>query len=345
MTRSFTNRSFCRARILSRSRAFTLVELLVVIAIIGILVALLLPAIQAAREAARRTQCQNNIKQWTTACLLHMDTHEVFPTGGWNGIFNNQIPRQMSGSSPRSLKDQSWGWMYQVMPFIEGTNIWSHANDLVINRDGPTEGICPSRRSRTLHMFWVPTGDMLSDYSGSGGDTDPAGSWNVGLTPVILTDPRSIPVRHTGLIITQDRGLRNSGRLKNPLIGMKQITDGSSHTMLLAEKYVPSNAYQGGSYGDNFPWTRGSEWEGIRYAYRYSANNPDLVRNDTPVNNQLSQIGELPCNCWIFGSAHPGGFNAGFGDGSTRVINYDIEEVAYQRLANRHDGQVMDGDQ
>jgi prepilin-type processing-associated H-X9-DG protein len=182
---------------------------------------------------------------------------------------------------------------------------------------------------------------MLSDYSGNGGDTDPAGTWNTGLTPLILTDVRGTrPRRHTGVIITQDEDLREQGVLRNPLVSTKHITDGTSHTMLLGEKYVPSNAYQGGAYGDNFTWTRGSEWEGVRYAWRYSANNEqDIVRNDTPVNNQLSALGELPCNCYIFGSAHPGGLNAGFADGSTQVIRYDIDATVFKRVANRHDGE------
>jgi prepilin-type processing-associated H-X9-DG protein len=316
--------------------------LLVVIAIIGILVALLLPAIQAAREAARRSQCQNNIKQWNTACLLHLDSHKAFPTGGWFGTFHAGNVRQLSGGKPEILEDQSWGWMYQALPFIEGQNLWSHPSDLVIYRDGPNEAVCPSRRQRTIHTIWLPTGEMLSDYSGNGGDTSPDGGWNEGLTPLVLTDARATrPQRHTGVIITQDRNLRKAGTLRNPLISMKHISDGSSHTMLLAEKYVPSNAYLGGSYGDNFTWTRGSTWEGVRYAWRYSGNNEqDIVRNDTPVNNQLSAMGELPCNCWIFGSAHSGGLNVGFADGSTQVIRYDIDATVFKRIANRHDGET-----
>ena len=174
------------------THGFTLVELLVVIAIIGILVALLLPAIQAAREAARRSQCQNNVKQWTMACLLHLDSLKSFPTAGWYGIFVQDAPRSLTppppapNGRPSTLEDQSWGWMYQVMPYIEGQNIWDNRIDLIIYRDGPAEGICPSRRPRTIHTFWLPTGEMLSDYSGNGGDTDPAGTWNAGLTPLVL---------------------------------------------------------------------------------------------------------------------------------------------------------------
>jgi prepilin-type processing-associated H-X9-DG protein len=256
----------------------------------------------------------------------------------------------MSGGTPEILEDQSWGWMYQVMPFIEGQNIWSlpRSQELVIYREGPAEGVCPSRRPRTIHTFWLPTGEMLSDYSGNGGDTSEAGGWDQGLTPLQLgadSARGTRPQRHTGVIITQDRNLRNSGALRNPLVSTKHITDGTSHTMLLGEKYVPSNAYLGGAWGDNFTWTRGSTWDGIRYAWRYNGNNEqDIVRNDTPITAQLSAVGELQCNCWIFGSPHPGGINAGYADGSTQVIRYDIDATVFKRIANRHDGQsIQDG--
>jgi prepilin-type processing-associated H-X9-DG protein len=320
-----------------------LVELLVVIAIIGILVALLLPAIQAAREAARRAQCLNNQKQWATACLLHMDSYKVFPTGGWDIVFYS--PRKKTGppppaqpdpnGRPLTLQDQNWGWMYQVMPFIEGGNLWAEPNDFKVLRDAPPSAICPSRRGPVLHGFWQPTGEMLSDYSANGGDA-PAG----GTSPLIGAAPRSsphdpLPVRYTGVIISQDKMLRDMGQLKDPLISMKHITDGTSKTMLLGDKYVPANAYGGGAYGDNFAWIQGNAWEGVRFS--------DLAPlNDTPVDNPLSPKGELPCDCDRFGSAHPGGFNAAFCDGSTRVINYDVDLKVFQMMTDRMDGLTYD---
>ena len=95
-----------------KSSGFTLVELLVVIAIIGILVALLLPAVQAAREAARRTQCKNHLKQLGIASQLHVDTHKFFPSGGW-GDWWVGCPDMGCG------KNQPGTWTYQLLSYIE----------------------------------------------------------------------------------------------------------------------------------------------------------------------------------------------------------------------------------
>jgi prepilin-type N-terminal cleavage/methylation domain-containing protein/prepilin-type processing-associated H-X9-DG protein len=349
-----------------RLAAFTLVELLVVIAIIGILVALLLPAVQAAREAARRSQCMNHVKEWATACQLHHDSLKVYPTAGWFGIFPNdpdswrqksplqpdppapQLPPDPNGK-PLTLKNQSWGWMYQVLPYIEESSLWSERNDIVIMREGPAMASCPSRRGPTRRYTWQPaTGELLSDYSGNAGDTGPSGGFSLGLTPIRPSSPSDRPQHHTGVIITQDRDLRRMRILRNPLVAAKHITDGTSHTMLLGEKYVPRNLYEGGAWGDNFGWIRGSDWEGIRYAdpagnLPPNPNDPVISpRNDDPITPVDDTRNGWVCGlCWIFGSPHPGGFNAAFCDGSNRVINYDIDARIMMTLCNRKDGEVF----
>src|SRR3954453_2916900 len=95
-----------------RVLGFTLVELLVVIAIIGILVALLLPAIQAAREAARRTQCKNHLKQIAVACLNYESSQKAFPAGGWGFRWMGDPDRGMGRGQPG-------GWIFQVCSYLE----------------------------------------------------------------------------------------------------------------------------------------------------------------------------------------------------------------------------------
>jgi prepilin-type N-terminal cleavage/methylation domain-containing protein len=95
-------------------RGFTLVELLVVIAIIGILVALLLPAIQAARESARRTQCKNNVKQMSLGFLLHEESHRFYPSSGWGYRWMADPDRGVGRSQPG-------GWAFTILPYMEQT--------------------------------------------------------------------------------------------------------------------------------------------------------------------------------------------------------------------------------
>src|SRR5688500_14868950 len=104
-----------------RRYGFTLVELLVVIAIIGVLVALLLPAVQASREAARRTQCKNNLKQIGLAFHQHHDVHQFFPTGGWDWA----TPPTYVNGTPAIGREQQAGWGFQILPYVEQTVVWN----------------------------------------------------------------------------------------------------------------------------------------------------------------------------------------------------------------------------
>ncbi|HJN10847.1 MAG TPA: DUF1559 domain-containing protein [Pirellulaceae bacterium] len=142
---------------MSRRRSgFTLVELLVVIAIIGILVALLLPAVQAAREAARRMQCANNVKQIGLAFQLYHDSFKQFPWAGRN------FPNSCCNSSIRDY----WTWAYYILPYMEQQNLMDQTSNAVVYATPVPTLYCPTRRAPNLY-----NNTSRLDYAGNSGSS------------------------------------------------------------------------------------------------------------------------------------------------------------------------------
>lgn len=323
-----------------RSSAFTLVELLVVIAIIGVLVALLLPAVQAAREAARRTQCTNNIRQLALGFLNHHDQMQHFPTGGWGYPWVGD-PDQGYG------KNQPGGWVFNVLPFIEegalhglGTGLPdSQKRDASAQRiDSPVSSVnCPSRRPSiafkrgccSAHNTNYRQREARSCYAANLGDS-PA---------LVLFDP----VPPTTIAQGEDPGFvwaDTSGitgiSFQRSETRIAEIEDGTSKTYMIGEKYVNSENYlDGGDPGDDWCMYTGQQDDIYRSTYidtNVSPPNPWTPMQDRP---GVVDTGR-------FGSAHASGCNFAFVDGSGRFMPYSIDGEVHRALGNRADGQVVD---
>ncbi len=285
--------------------AFTLVELLVVIAIIGILVALLLPAVQSAREAARRTQCTNNLKQQALACHMHIDTAQSFPHGGWGF--------QCVGLADKGIGvKQPGGWLYSLLPFIEGRNLFEQTPTQVTESVLPFMN-CPSRRPARAYRpgppawqpFWTPglTKCARNDYAMNGGTVafDHGGS----------SDPNTPPP------VFESDGLAHRAKCVFP----RDVTDGLSNTYLMGEKYVNPDHYEDGlDLGDNENAWIGSDRDTIRHHYKPTRDRKGLD------------------NSYAFGAAHDGVFIMALCDGSVRQNAYNVDLTIYQQTLVRNDG-------
>lgn len=343
----FYNRTSAIASRRERSRhaAFTLVELLVVIAIIGVLVALLLPAVQAAREAARRMQCSNHLKQFGLAAHNHVTAYNHLPAGGWGWGYVGDPDRPKNWQQPG-------GWLYNVLPYIEQgalhdmpKGITDSTARLLASTNMAKVPLatfhCPSRRAAKLYpdvtsASWDPINanqlDMVSrsDYAGAGGDSEvnPSSAGTFG-----VQGPSSYAVGDANSgVFEKLKGLATGIYFPGSALELNEITDGTTNTLIYAEKYLNPNLYTTGTdSGDN--------------EFAMMGDNEDIVRWTHATNAAMQPMMDRAgySSSKAFGAAHPGGFNGALCDGSVRSFNYSIDREVLRRLGNRMDGLVVDG--
>ena len=306
-------------------------ELLVVIAIIGVLVALLLPAVQAARESARRVQCANHLKQLSLACLMHEDTHKHLPTGGWNWYWSGDPDRGFD-------KRQPGGWSYTILPFIEQKAMFDLGLGQTLANKKPE---FKRRGSSPINLFYCPTrrppraltnayntcnSDTVdkaarSDYAANSG-TDQNAWWG-GVTS--SGDPSFADV--PGFNYPDFNQIGTGVIFSLSMVRLAEVTDGTSHTYVLGEKYLNADNYTNSVEGtDNNPTYAGFDWDWQRW------HGNGLVRDRKGLSDWLS-----------FGGPHPAGANMAFCDGSVRHVMFSIDLATHTNLCHKSDGNALDG--
>ena len=308
-------------------RAVTLMEMLVVISIIGMLMALLLPAVQASRESARRVTCQDHLKQLGLAMLNHQSAKGYFPSGGWGFAWAGD-PDRGTG------RNQPGGWVYGLLPYIErsdlarigsGKPFAQKKNDITTVVQIPVALFnCPTRRGLTLSdlatnpppiNFNVVGAVAQSDYAVNAGDTGVGGG----------PGPSSLRDGDNPAYPWNDTSKANGISYLRSEVLPAQVFDGLSRTYLIGEKYVN----HGFDPGDDQTMYAGYDYDTFRWG---KPGSPPLTDGSAVAPDR-------------FGSAHPTGCNMVLCDGSVRSINFTIEPEVHRRLSNRRDGLPVDDSQ
>ncbi len=326
-------------------RAFTLVELLVVITIIGILIALLLPAVQAAREAARRIQCANNLKQIGLAVLHYEEANGYLPPGGQ--------------AAPEKYPNARWGhsWWVPILPYIEQYGVHD-----AFDTDAPITGwIGPGGNlhnrellmGMVLPMLWCPS-SPLPPAVGPGPDMLRPCAMYAGVAGAVNHPTASEMVPFSDNSMTARGTLSTGGVLPEyRSVRIADITDGTSSTMVIVEQsdWVVVPGFSNPTVDNDW---RSDYLHGFTMGPNTIANNTwdQRIYNLTVLLYRINEktfpangygvIGNCAPNT-PFQSAHPGGAQTVFADGSVHFLSETLDLAILYNLANRNDGNVIDG--